>query len=194
MTGFLPFDRPDVGDEEIAAVAEVLRSGWITTGAKAREFEARFAEYVGAAHALALTSGTDAMQVALAAWGVGPGDEVITTPLTFCSTLHTIVHQGAIPVLADVSPDNYNLDPACAAEQITPLTVGLLPVHLAGLPCRMDELLDLAGRHGLNVLEDAAHAAGTVCRVLVIGSERAQAQRQRFFEQVARAVVVAARS
>lgn len=160
MTDALPFDRPDIGDEEIAAVAEVLRSGWITTGAKAREFERRFAEYVGAAHALALTSGTDAMQVALAAWGVGPRDQVITTPLTFCSTLHAIVHQGATPVLADVSPDDYNLDPACAAQQITPSTAALLPVHLGGLPCRMDALLDLAQQHGLKVLEDAAHAVG----------------------------------
>jgi dTDP-4-amino-4,6-dideoxygalactose transaminase len=161
MTDFVPFDRPDVGEEEIAAVAEVLRSGWITTGSKAKEFEERFAEYVGAAHALALTSGTDAMQVALAAWGIGPGDEVITTPLTFCSTLHTIVHQGATPVLADVSPGDYNLDPACVAEQITPATAALLPVHLAGCPCRMDELLDIADQHALRVLEDAAHAAGT---------------------------------
>jgi dTDP-4-amino-4,6-dideoxygalactose transaminase len=160
MPDFLPFDRPDVGDEEIAAVAEVLRSGWITTGSKAKDFERRFAEYVGAAHALALTSGTDAMQVALAAWGIGPGDEVITTPLTFCSTLHTIVHLGATPVLADVSADDYNLDPACVAVEVTPRTAALLPVHLAGLPCRMDALLDLARQHDLKVLEDAAHAAG----------------------------------
>ena len=160
MPDFLPFDRPDVGDEEIAAVGEVLRSGWITTGSKAREFEGRFAEYVGAVHALAMTSGTDAMQVALAAWDIGPGDEVITTPLTFCSTLHTVVHLGATPVLADVSPDDYNLDPASVADRITPQTVALLPVHLAGLPCQMDALLDLARAHDLKVLEDAAHAAG----------------------------------
>ena len=170
MTDFLPFDRPDVGDEEIAAVAQVLRSGWITTGSKAREFERCFAEYVGADHALALTSGTDAMQVALAAWGVGPGDEVITTPLTFCSTLHSVVHQGATPVLADVSPDDYNLDPARVAERITPRTAALLPVHLAGLPCRMDELLDLAARHDLKILEDAAHAAGAKVGGRPVGS------------------------
>jgi dTDP-4-amino-4,6-dideoxygalactose transaminase len=160
MPDFLPFDRPDIGDEEITAVAEVLRSGWITTGSKAKKFERLFAKYVGAAHALALTSGTDAMQVALAAWGIGPGDQVITTPLTFCSTLHTIVHLGATPVLADVSPDDYNLDPACVADEITPHTRALLPVHLAGLPCRMEALSDLAGPHDLKVLEDAAHAAG----------------------------------
>ena len=170
MTDFVPFDRPDVGDEEIAAVAEVLRSGWITTGSKAREFEARFAEYVGAAHALALTSGTDAMQVALAAWGIGPGDEVITTPLTFCSTLHTIIHQGATPVLADVSPKDYNLDPALVAERITPRTAALLPVHLAGLPCRMDALLELVRQRDLKVLEDAAHAAGAQVGGRPVGS------------------------
>ncbi len=170
MTDFLPFDRPDVGDEEIAAVAEVLRSGWITTGSKAKEFEQRFAGYVGAEYALALTSGTDAMQVALAAWGIGPGDEVITTPLTFCSTLHTIVHQGATPVLADVSPDDYNLDPARVAERITSCTAALLPVHLAGLPCRMGFLLDLARQHDLKILEDAAHAAGARVGERSVGS------------------------
>jgi len=170
MTSELPFDRPDIGEEEIAAVAEVLRSGWITTGTKAREFEQSFAEYVGAAHALALTSGTDAMRVALAAWGIGPGDEVITTPLTFCSTLHTIVHQGATPVLADVSPDDYNLDPARAAQQITPRTAALLPVHLAGLPCQMDALLELARQHDIRVLEDAAHAVGARVGERPVGS------------------------
>jgi dTDP-4-amino-4,6-dideoxygalactose transaminase len=170
MPDFLPFDRPDVGDEEVAAVAEVLRSGWITTGAKAREFERRFAEYVGAEHALALTSGTDAMQVALAAWGIGPGDEVITTPLTFCSTLHTIVHVGATPVLADVSSEDYNLDTECVAAQITPQTAALLPVHLAGLPCRMDALLKLGEKHGLKILEDAAHAAGALVGRRPVGS------------------------
>lgn len=170
MNDVLPFDRPDVGGEEIAAVAEVLRSGWITTGAKAREFEQRFAEYAGAEHALALTSGTDAMQVALAALGIGPGDEVITTPLTFCSTLHTIVHVGATPVLADVSPEDYNLDPDCVAAQITPQTAALLPVHLAGLPCRMDAMLSLARKHGLKVLEDAAHAAGAQVGGKPVGS------------------------
>jgi dTDP-4-amino-4,6-dideoxygalactose transaminase len=170
MTDPLPFDRPDVGDEEIAAVAEVLRSGWITTGAKTREFEQRFAEYAGAEHALALTSGTDAMQVALAAWGIGPGDEVITTPLTFCSTLHTVVHVGATPVLADVSPEDYNLDSDCVAEKITPQTVALLPVHLAGLPCRMDAMLALARKHDLKVLEDAAHAAGAQVGGRPVGS------------------------
>ena len=159
MAEFLPFDRPDTGEEEIAAVAEVLRSGWITTASRAREFEARFAEYAGAGQALAVSSGTAAMQVALAAWGIGPGDEVITTPLTFCSTVHVIVHQGARPVLADVG-DDYNLDPGQAAARITPRSRVLLPVHVGGLPCAMEALLELARAHGLKVLEDAAHATG----------------------------------
>lgn len=160
MPDFLPYDRPDVGDEEIAAVAEVLRSGWITTASKTKEFERQFAEYVGAEHALALNSGTAAMRVALAAWGISPGDEVITTPLTFCSTVHVIVQQGAAPVLADVAPNDYNLDPARVAAKVTPRSRALLPVHLAGLPCRMDALLALARAHDLHVLEDAAHAIG----------------------------------
>jgi len=167
---FLPFDRPDIGEEEIAAVAEVLRSGWITTGPRTQEFERRFADYVGASHALALNSCTAAMQVALAAWGIGPGDEVIVSPLTFCSTLHVIVHLGATPVLADVSPDDYNLDPERVAETITPRTRVLLPVHLAGLPCRIERLLELARSHGLKLLEDAAHAVGAQVGGRMVGS------------------------
>jgi dTDP-4-amino-4,6-dideoxygalactose transaminase len=170
MPDFLPFDRPDIGDEEIDAVAEVLRSGWITTGPRTREFEARFADYVGAGHALALNSGTAAMHVALAAWDVGPGDEVITTPLTFCSTAHVIVHRGATPVLADVDPATYNIDPEQVADRITPRTKVILPVHLAGLPCRLDPLLDLAHTHDLMVLEDAAHAVGARLGERPIGS------------------------
>jgi dTDP-4-amino-4,6-dideoxygalactose transaminase len=160
MPDFLPFDRPDIGEDEIEAVAQVLRSGWITTGPRTREFEARFADYVGARHALALNSGTAAMHVALAAWDVGPGDEVITTPLTFCSTAHVIVHRGATPILADVDPKTYNVDPDQIATRITPRTKVLLPVHLGGLPCRMDAIVDLARGRDLKVLEDAAHAVG----------------------------------
>jgi dTDP-4-amino-4,6-dideoxygalactose transaminase len=167
---YLPFDRPDIGDEEIEAVTDVLRSGWLTTGPKTAEFERLFAEYVGVGHALALNSCTAAMQVALAAWGIGPGDEVITSPLTFCSTAHAIVHLGATPVLADVSADDYNLDPVCAAQKIGPRTQVLLPVHLAGLPCRLGDLLKLAHAHGLKVLEDAAHAAGAEVNGQKVGS------------------------
>jgi dTDP-4-amino-4,6-dideoxygalactose transaminase len=170
MPDFLPYDRPDVGEEEATAIAEVLRSGWITTASKTKEFEQRLAEYVGAHHALGLNSGTAAMHVALAAWGIGPGDEVLTTPLTFCSTLHVVVQQGATPVLADVSPDDYNLDPERAAAGVTPRTRVLLPVHLGGLPARMDALLKLASDYGLKVLEDAAHAIGARVGDRMVGS------------------------
>jgi len=170
MSSFLLFDRPDIGEEEIEAVAEVLRSGWITTGPKTKEFEQRLAEYTGAKHALALNSATAAMQIALAVWKIGPGDEVITSPLTFCSTAHVIVHLGATPVLADVSPDDYNLDPDCAAGRIKPRTRVLLPVHLAGLPCRIGALLQLAHAGGLKVLEDAAHAIGAQVEGRQVGS------------------------
>lgn len=160
MPDYLQFDRPDIGEEEIAAVAEVLRSGWLTTGPRTREFERRFAEYVGAGQALALQSCTAAMHVALAAWGLEPGDEVILSPLTFCSAAHVVVHLEGVPVLADVSLDDYNLDPSCVAARITPRTRVLLPVHLAGLPCAIDALITLAHNHGIRVLEDAAHAVG----------------------------------
>lgn len=167
---FIPYDRPDIGEEEVAAVAEVLRSGWLTSGPKTRLFEQRFAACVGARGALALNSGTAAMRVALATWGIGPGDEVITSPLTFCSTVHVIVQQGATPVLADVSSDDYNIDPAHVEALITPRTRVLLPVHLAGLPCQMERLLTLARAHGLKVLEDAAHAVGARVGERAVGS------------------------
>ncbi|MGQ9598718.1 MAG: DegT/DnrJ/EryC1/StrS family aminotransferase [Anaerolineae bacterium] len=170
MTDWIPFDRPDIGEDEIAAIAEVLRSGWLTTGPRTQQFEQRFAHYVGAQHALAVNSCTAAMEVALAAWGIGPGDEVITSPLTFCSSVHVILHRGARPVLADVCLDDYTLDPGEVAEKITPRTRVLLPVHLAGLPCQMDRLLSLARAHGLKILEDAAHAAGARVGERMIGS------------------------
>jgi dTDP-4-amino-4,6-dideoxygalactose transaminase len=157
---YLPFNVPEIGDEEIAAVIETMRSGWLTTGARTAAFESDFQRYTGARFALALNSCTAALHLALVALGVGPGDEVITTPLTFCSTVHAIVHTGATPVLADVD-ENGNLDPQSVEARITPRTKALLPVHLAGLPCQMDELWQLAKRHRLLVVEDAAHAVGT---------------------------------
>lgn len=161
---FLPFSPPLVGEEEIAEVVDTLRSDWITTGPKVRRFEADFAEAVGAPAALALSSCTAAMHVALAALGVGPGDAVITTPMTFVSSVHVIEQVGARPVLADVQPDTLNIDPSRVAEAITAarredLRVrALLPVHLYGHPCDMNPLMDLAGEYGLAVVEDAAHA------------------------------------
>ncbi len=156
---FIPFHRASIGQEEIDEVVATLRSGWLTTGPRTKRFEEEFAAYCGAPHALAVNSCTAGLHLALAALGVGPGDEVITSPMTFCSTVHVITHTGAKPVLADVGEDG-NLDPESVAERITPRTRVILPVHLAGLPCRMEEIWALAERHGLRVVEDAAHAAG----------------------------------
>ena len=157
---FLPFARPDLSEDEIAAAVEALRSGWLTYGPKSQAFEADFARAAGVEHAVAVSSCTAALHVALLAAGIGAGDEVITTPLTFAATANVIVHAGATPVLADVSADDLNLDPAAVASKITPRTRAIMPVHYGGQPCRMDELLEIGRRRGLRVIEDAAHAAG----------------------------------
>lgn len=156
---FIPFHRASIGQEEIDEVTATLRSGWLTTGPRTKQFEEEFAAYCGAPHALAVNSCTAGLHLALAALGVGPGDEVITSPMTFCSTVHVITHTGATPVLADIGEDG-NIDPRSIGERITPRTRVLLPVHLAGLPCRMEEIWNLAQKHGLHVVEDAAHAVG----------------------------------
>jgi len=167
---FLPFSPPYLGDEEINEVIDTLRSDWITTGPKAKPFEQEFAEFTGAPAALAVSSATDAMQVGLATLGIGPGDEVITTPMTFCSTVHVIEHQGARPVLVDVEPDTLTIDPEQVKRAITPRTKAILPVHLYGHPCAMSELLDLAQRHHLHVVEDAAHALPANYRGQMVGT------------------------
>jgi dTDP-4-amino-4,6-dideoxygalactose transaminase len=155
---FLPFSPPLIGEEEIAEVVDTLRSGWITTGPKTKQFEREFAHFIGARSALAVSSATDAMLVGLATLGIGPGDQVITTPMTFCSTVHVIEHLGAQPVLVDVEPDTLNIDPEQVACAVTSRTRAIMPVHLYGHPCEMDTLLDIAARHNLYVVEDAAHA------------------------------------
>jgi dTDP-4-amino-4,6-dideoxygalactose transaminase len=162
---FLGFQPPAIGEEEIAAVAETLRSGWLTTGPSAAELERRFAEYVDAKHALAVTSGTAAMHLALAALGVGPGDEVITTAITWPATANVIVHVGARPVFADVRADDLNIDPDHVASLVGPKTKALLPVHLAGQPADLDPLWAL----DLPVIEDAAHAVESAYRGRKIG-------------------------
>jgi dTDP-4-amino-4,6-dideoxygalactose transaminase len=167
---FLPFSPPYLGEEEINEVIDTLRSDWITTGPKVKRFEQEFAQFVGAPAALALSSATDAMQIGLAVLGVGPGDEVITTPMTFCSTVHVIEHQGARPVLVDVMPDTLTIDPEQVRRAITPRTKAILPVHLYGHPCAMSELLDLAQRHNLHVVEDAAHALPAKYRGQMVGT------------------------
>ena len=163
---FLGFQPPAIGEEEIAAAAETLRSGWLTTGPNAAELERRFAEYVGAKHALAVSSGTAAMHLSLLALGVGPGDEVITTPITWPATANVIVHTGATPVFADVRASDLNLDPEHVASLVGPRTKAILPVHLAGQPADLDPLWAL----GLAVVEDAAHAVESEYRGRKIGA------------------------
>jgi perosamine synthetase len=155
---FLPFSRPWIGEEEVAAVTRCLRSGWLTSGPVVGEFERAFADYVGASHALAVNSCTAALHLALEAVGTGPGSEVITSPMTFAATAAVIEHLGARPVFADCEPGTLNLDPARVAERITPRTRAIVPVHFAGQPCDLAALLPLARAHGIAVVEDAAHA------------------------------------
>jgi len=162
---FLSFQPPAIGDEEIEAVAETLRSGWLTTGPRTAELERRFAEYVEAEHALAVTSGTAALHLALVALGVGPGDEVITTSITWPATANVIVHTGATPVFADVRESDLNIDPDEVARLVSPRTKAILPVHLAGQPADLDPLSAL----GLPVVEDAAHAVESAYRGRKIG-------------------------
>src|ERR1035438_6855244 len=136
---FLPFARPDYSEEEISEVAATLRSGWITSGPRVERFEREFAQYVGAGHALAVNSCTAGLHLALAALGIGPGDEVITTPLTFCATVNVILAVGAKPVLADIGED-LNISPKAIGAVITPRTRAIIPVHFGGLPCDMDSI------------------------------------------------------
>src|SRR5438105_13598292 len=163
MLGFQP---PAIGDEEIAAVAETLRSGWLTTGPRAAELERRMAAYLEAEHVLALASGTAALHLALVALGVGPGDEVVTSPITWPATANVIVHTGATPIFVDVSDDDLNIDPALAEAAVTERTKVILPVDLAGQPADLDPLLEL----GIPMIEDAAHAAESRYRGRKVGS------------------------
>jgi dTDP-4-amino-4,6-dideoxygalactose transaminase len=165
----VPFHRPSIGREEIDEVVRTLESGWLTTGPRTAQFEQEFREYVGVPFVQAVSSCTAGMHLALTALNIGPGAEVITTPLTFCSTVNVIFHVGATPVLADVGADG-NIDPASVASRITERTRAIMPVHLAGLPCEMDAIWALARKHGLSVIEDCAHAAGSQYRGLPIGA------------------------
>ncbi|HEX9598642.1 MAG TPA: DegT/DnrJ/EryC1/StrS family aminotransferase [Gaiellaceae bacterium] len=163
MLGFQP---PAIGDEEIAAVAETLRSGWLTTGPRAAELERRMAEYLQAEHVLALASGTAALHLALVGLGVGPGDEVITTTITWPATVNVIVHSGATPVFVDVLEGDLNIDPGLVAEAVTERTKAIVPVDLAGQPADLDPLLEL----GVPIVEDAAHAAESWYRGRKVGA------------------------
>jgi len=167
---FLPFHRPWIDEPSIKAVVEVLESGWLTRGARTEAFERAFADYVGARHAIGLSSCTAGLHLALVTLGIGPGDEVITSPITFPASANVIVHQGARPVFADVDPDTLNIDPAQIEARITPHTRAILPVHFAGHPCRMDAIVALARRHGLGLVEDAAHAIESACPAGKVGT------------------------
>jgi dTDP-4-amino-4,6-dideoxygalactose transaminase len=156
----IPFGSPSIGEEEIAEVVATLRSGWLTTGPRVARFEELFADYVGTKHAVAMASCTGALHISLVASGLQPGDEVITTPITFCATAHAIVHAGGRPVFVDVDPETGLIDPDAVVAAVGSRTAAILPVHLAGRPCDMDRLGAIARRHGLLVVEDAAHAPG----------------------------------
>jgi perosamine synthetase len=155
---FLPFHVPAIGEEEIAAVVDVLKSRWLTTGSKVKEFEQQFARFVGSRHAVAVNSATAALHLALAAIGVKEGDEVIVPTMTFAATAEVVLYLRAKPVLVDCCRDTLNIDPAAVEAALTPRTKALIPVHFAGQPCRSDIILGLARSRNVNIIEDAAHA------------------------------------
>ncbi|ASB95350.1 DegT/DnrJ/EryC1/StrS family aminotransferase [Bacillus subtilis] len=167
---FLPYSLPLIGKEEIQEVTETLESGWLSKGPKVQQFEKEFAAFVGVKHAVAVNSCTAALFLALKAKGIGPGDEVITSPLTFSSTANTIIHTGATPVFADIDQNTLNIDPVKLEAAVTPRTKAVVPVHFGGQSCDMDAILAIAQNHGLFVLEDAAHAVYTTYKQRMIGS------------------------
>lgn len=169
---FLPFALPEIGDEEIAEVVDTLRSGWVTTGPKAMRFEKAFGEFLGDAslHCIAVNSATAGLHLALEALGIGAGDEVITTTHTFTATAEVVRYLGADVKLVDIDPATLNIDPARVEAAIGPRTKAIIPVHYAGLAADMPAILALAQRHGLKVVEDAAHALPTTCGGALVGT------------------------
>ena len=167
---FLPFVKPDIDEETIQGVVEVLRSGWITTGPQNQQFEAELSAYVGGRPVRAFNSGTCTMEIGLRIAGVGPGDEVITTPMTWVSTANVILEVGATPVFVDIDPVTRNIDLNLLERAITPRTKALMPVYLAGLPVDMDKLYEIARAHKLRVIEDAAQAFGSSWKGKRIGA------------------------
>ncbi len=166
----IPVAKPQLGQEEIDAVSEVLKSGMIAQGPKVEEFESAFAEYTGCEYAVAVNSGTAALHAALLAHGVGEGDEVITTSFSFIATANSILYTGAKPVFADIEPDTYNIDPEKILEKITPDTKAIMPVHLYGHPAEMKAIMEIAGDRDLVVIEDTCQAHGAACSGKKVGS------------------------
>jgi dTDP-4-amino-4,6-dideoxygalactose transaminase len=166
----IPFHVPEITEDEIQAVVEVMREGWVNTGPRVKKFEQRFSDYVGSSNAVAVSSGTAALHVALKAFGIGTGDEVITTPYTFTATAQTVVHCGAKPVLVDVDEDTFNIGPAEIEKHITPKTKAIIPVHVGGCPCDMDAIDEVVGGREIKIIEDAAHALPSSYKGRMIGS------------------------
>lgn len=171
MSEFLPFALPDIGEEEIEEVVDSLRSGWLTTGPKTKRFENDFAEFIGGgAEAIAVNSATAGLHLALEALGVGPGDQVLTTPYTFTATAEVIRYLGADPVFVDIDPRTMNIDPGRVEAAITSRAKALIPVHFAGLACDMDPLIRTARKHGMKIVEDAAHSLPTTHHGKLVGA------------------------
>lgn len=162
--------KPDIGEEEIEAVVDVMKSGMIASGPQVVEFEKEFASYIGTKHAIAANSGTAALHAALLANGIGKDDEVITTPFTFIATGNSILFTGAKPVFADIEPETFNLDPELMEEKITDKTKAILPVHLYGNPAGMKRIMEIADEHDLVVIEDACQAHGAEYNKKKVGS------------------------
>jgi dTDP-4-amino-4,6-dideoxygalactose transaminase len=158
---FLPFHKPSFGPEELAQVAEALESGWLTRGPKTQQFEDEFRDYIGCEGAVGVNSATAGLHLALVCLGIGDGDEVITTPITYCATPNEIEHAGATPIFVDVDPETYLIDPKAVEAAVTSRTRAIMPVHLYGQSCDMDALLEIAKKHDLKIVEDAAHAIET---------------------------------
>lgn len=166
----IPIAKPFIGDEEIKEVEAVLRSGFIAQGPKVAEFEEKFADYTGTRHAIATSSGTTALHVAILCAGIGNGDEVITTPFSFAATANSVLYTGAKPVFVDIDPKTYNINPEKIEKAITDKTKAIMPVHLYGQPADMDPICKIAEDHGLKVIEDAAQAHGAIYHGKKVGS------------------------
>ena len=166
----IPYGKQTIEQDDIQAVVDVLKSDFLTTGPKIAEFEQTVADYVGAKYAVAISNGTSALHAACFAAGIGPGDEVITTPLTFAASANCVLYCGGTPVFADVDPKTYNIDPEDIRRKITDKTKAIIAVHLAGQPCDMDAIHSIAREHGLIVIEDGAHALGSVYKGKKVGS------------------------